>query len=182
MEETFPPSLLNSLEFKTQESLEHQFLKFIIKLFERKKMKDAINVSGSKIESNTSGFENIGRFYKYIRSDKFKHLTNNHRAIYLLFVEYSFGYTKNIKYELQISNKTISKELGISKPTIIKAINDLVALALITRIKWQHYGPKQIYKYKVNFPSGYHISHKQTTQENKEQEFNENNQKLQNLL
>jgi DNA-binding Lrp family transcriptional regulator len=124
-------------------------------------MNDKIK-SNTHIASESSGFENIGKFYKYIRQKEFKHLNNNHRSIYMLMIEYSFGYVNNIQYEISLSHNKICEELNISKPTSIKIINELIELKLISRIEWQNYGPKQAYKYKVNFPKGFNIKHKET--------------------
>jgi len=114
------------------------------------------------------GFSNIGKFYKHIRRKKYQKLTNNDRSIYLLLVEYSFGYTHNIKYELQVSVNKISEELNMSKPTTLSSLKKLQNENLIERIKWQDFGPKQSYRYRVLFPKGYSINHIDTEEESTE--------------
>ena len=109
----------------------------------------------TKLQSETSGFENIGKLYLHIHEQK--NLSYRHREIYMMMGRYSFGYTNNIKFEIQISNKQISEELGYSKTTVIKAIKELIELGLIQRVKWQNFGPKQSYSYKVMLPKKYHI-------------------------
>ncbi len=114
----------------------------------------------TKISVN-SGFENIGKFYKHIRKKEYSHLTPLHQAIYLLLVEQSFGYTKDIKYELQISTKEIMKKVNTkNNKYVLSALQDLQDLKLIQRVEWQDFGPKQAYRYKVLFPDGFSIMHK----------------------
>jgi len=114
------------------------------------------------ITSNSSGFENIGKFYKYIRSiQKEKNLSWLDISIYMILVEYSFGYMKNIQYEIQISIKKLMEELETkTNKKIIKSLKKLQDESLIERIEWQNFGPKQGYKYKVLFPEGFSIKHK----------------------
>jgi DNA-binding transcriptional ArsR family regulator len=113
-----------------------------------------------KQTSETSGFENIGKFYNFIlKQDDLKPI---HRDVYMLLAKYSFGYTKDIKFEITISLVQISEQLNISRPTAMRALSELEERKLIKRIKWQDFGPKQAYKYKVIFPKDFHIKIKNT--------------------
>ena len=129
-------------------------------------------------ESVTTGFENIGKFYKHLRKESKKlNLKSIDKEIYMILVEYSFGYTKNIKLELQISIKQLVEETNSSNKTVISSIKRLLDSELINRVKWQEVGPKQVYQYKVIFPKDYNIDYKQIeTKEDismrKKQEFN----------
>jgi len=79
----------------------------------------------------------------------------------MILVEYSFGYTKNIQYEIQISIKKLMEELGTkTNKKTIESLKKLQDKELIKRIEWQNFGPKQGYKYKVLFPEGFSISHR----------------------
>ncbi len=133
----------------------------------------------SNNKSKTTGFENIGKFYKHLRSkSKDLKLKSIDKEIYMILVEYSFGYMNNINLELQISNKQLMVECGVSDKTITASINRLIESKLINRVKWQQVGPRQVYKYKVLFPENYSINLKQVEDENdimkrKLQEFNE---------
>ena len=120
-------------------------------------------------ESTTSGFENIGKFYKHFRKESKAHkeLKAIHQSIYMILVEYSFGYTKNIKLEISISIKQLMNECGASNKTIINAMKVLLDSGLIERIAWQQVGPKQIYKYRVVFPEGYNIVFKNISDNSK---------------
>jgi len=111
-----------------------------------------------KLISNTSGFENIGRFYKHIT--KQKDLNPYDIAIYMILVEYSFGYTKDIKFEIKISMRKIAEKLNISVGKVSSTLKILQDKKLIERIKWQDFGPKQAYKYRVIFPKDFHIATK----------------------
>jgi len=112
----------------------------------------------SSRESEKSGFENIGKFYKHLRKvSKVKKLKSIDKEIYMMMVEYSFGYMNNIKLEIQISNKQLMEECGVADKTITNSMNRLLDSGLISRVKWQHVGPKQVYKYKVAFPNDYTI-------------------------
>ncbi len=120
----------------------------------------------SNNKSKTTGFENIGKFYKHLRSkSKDLKLKSIDKEIYMILVEYSFGYMNNINLELQISNKQLMNECGVSDKTITGSMNRLLDSKLITRVKWQQIGPKQIYKYRVAFPDGYNIDYKETLNE-----------------
>ncbi len=115
----------------------------------------------SNNKSKTTGFENIGKFYKHLRSkSKDLKLKSIDKEIYMILVEYSFGYTKNIQVELRISNKQLMEECQVSDKTISSSIHRLIESKLIERVKWQHMGPKQNYKYKVMFPKDYNIDYK----------------------
>ena len=130
-------------------------------------------------ESLTSGFENIGKFYKHLRKESKKlKLKSIDKEIYMIMVEYSFGYMKNINLELQISVNQLMEETRSSNKTIIESMKRLLDSELISRVKWQHTGPKQVYRYKVKFPKDYNIDYKQVeTKEDvdvrKENEFRE---------
>ena len=127
-------------------------------------------------KSITSGFENIGKFYKHYRK-KSKEINNKaikkddlrlkaiHQEIYMLLVEYSFGYMNNINLEISMSIKQLMTECFISNKTAINSIAELIDSKLISRVKWQQIGPKQIYKYRVAFPDGYNIDYKETLNE-----------------
>ena len=75
-------------------------------------------------ESTTSGFENIGKFYKHYRT-KSKEINKKgdlklksiHQEIYMLLAEYSFGYMKNIQLEISMSITQLMKECSISNKT-----------------------------------------------------------------
>ena len=124
------------------------------------------SIENSSKESKTSGFENIGKFYKHLRKvSKNKKLKPMDKVIYMILVEYSFGYMKNIKTEIQISNKQLMEECEVSDKTITSSMNRLLDSDLIQRIEWQHTGPKQVYKYKVMFPDDYNIDIKQVEDE-----------------
>ena len=129
----------------------------------------------SNKESETTGFENIGKFYKHLRSQsKMLQLKAIDKEIYMLLVEYSFGYTKNIQTELRMSINQIMEECNISNKTAIKSIKSLIDNKLIERVKWQHVGPKQNYKYRVLFPNNYSIKYKNVeTSEDKIKRMNQ---------
>ncbi len=138
-------------------------------------------VENSKKESETTGFENIGKFYKHLRKESKKlKLKSIDKEIYMILVEYSFGYMKNIQVELQISNKQLMEECQVSDKTISNSIHRLIESKLIERVKWQHMGPKQNYKYRVMFPKNYNIPYKQI--ENKEDNFKIKNKEIKELL
>ncbi len=123
-------------------------------------------------ESTTSGFENIGKFYKHYRT-KSKDINKDkvilkpiHQQVYMLLTEYSFGYMKNIQTEISMPIAQIMNECYVSNKTAIDAMHVLLESGLVKRVKWQHVGPKQVYKYKVVFPKGYNIDTKQIEDEN----------------
>lgn len=122
------------------------------------------DASKTKISSESTGFENIGKFYKAIRKIQQKHddIKSLDVSIYMLLAEYSFGYMNNIQYELSISIAKIMTELNTkTNKAVIKSLKKLQDYNLIKRVKWQDIGPKQSYKYMIIMPQGYNISHKQ---------------------
>jgi predicted transcriptional regulator len=147
-----------------------------------------MNAKQLKLKSETSGFENIGKFYKHIRKKEYNHIKNTHKMVYLLMVEYSFGYTNNIQYEITLSMLKIVEELGMNRATVSSALKSLQDNNLIRRIKWQIVGPKQSYKYAVIFPKDFHITttvtgSKEFSKEiDKEKAFNKSKQKTTDLL
>ena len=122
-----------------------------------------------KQTSKSSGFENIGKFYLYISEQK--DLKPIHRDVFMLMVRYSFGYMKNIKFEIEISTRYIADKLNCSHQTAMRALAHLINLKLIERVKWQNFGPKQRYKYKIKFPKDFHIAIKE---KNTEESMDEN--------
>ena len=139
-----------------------------------------------KKTSKTLGFENTGKFTNHILEKTLEYKLSPYSSmVLLLLVKYSFGYMKNIQFELQISNQQIQDALGYSKPTIIKALKELIEYNLIQRIKWQDFGSKQAYKYRVIFPEGYHIAlinEEEEAIQTKEQLDKEHTEKMNKLL
>jgi len=124
----------------------------------------SIDDSKKKIQSESTGWENLGKFYKHIRSKQKIHtnIGTLDIALYMLLVEYSFGYTNDIRYEISISISKIMKELNTkTNKAVILSLKRLQELDLIKRIKGQNVGPKQAYRYMVMMPKGYHIQHKE---------------------
>ena len=136
-----------------------------------------------KISSESTGFENVGKFHKHIRKiskkinenedNKKLHIKSLHRDLYMIMVDYCFGYTNNIQYELQISIQQLVEESGSSDKSITSALKLLEQYNLIKRVKWQNNGPKQVYKYSVVFPENYNIIHKKTEEELKKKTIEE---------
>jgi hypothetical protein len=61
-----------------------------------------------KKTSKTLGFENTGKFTNHILEKTLEYKLSPYSSmVLLLLVKYSFGYMKNIQFELQISNQQI---------------------------------------------------------------------------
>ena len=126
------------------------------------------------MENNSSAnnnWQNIGIFSQYARKEMIKHsdqkkdkkynktdaifgMTRNMHNLYMLIVEYSFGYGD---HQVQIGITQMCNELQMTNKTILNIINQLFEAKYISRMEWQNYGPKQRYTYEVNLE---HINHK----------------------
>ncbi|MCK5848614.1 MAG: hypothetical protein KAH01_05400 [Caldisericia bacterium] len=115
--------------------------------------------TGSKIKSELPGFCNIGKFHKHFRQNK-RDTKPIDYLIYMILVEYSFGYTKDIRYEIKISIRQLMDETRSGNKTVITSLKKLQDLNFITRKEWKDFGPKQAYEYQVVMPKDYHIEHK----------------------
>jgi DNA-binding HxlR family transcriptional regulator len=60
----------------------------------------------------------------------------------------------------------------------MRALSELEERKLIERIRWQDFGPKQAYKYKVKFPKDFHI----VIKNQKDIEINKQKKEINNLM
>lgn len=120
--------------------------------------------SDTCIVNPSNNWQNIGIFSQYARKEMIKHseqkeskkynksddiigMTRNMHSLYMLLVEYSFGYGDN---SVQMGTNQMCHELQMTKPTILNIISQLFESKYVSRMEWQSYGPKQRYTYEVN--------------------------------
>ena len=121
-----------------------------------------LNLSESKNKIENNGWENIGIMYKFISKKKLKPVDV---SIFMILVEYSFGYKK---VNANISNKQLCELSSVSDKTVTSSISRLIDKNLISRIKWQNHGPKQAYTYRVCYPDRGNISLNTNKKENED--------------
>jgi len=121
----------------------------------------------NKEVSESSGFENDGKMMNHFMEVYVKDsstLKPTDMLVYRYLSHVSFGYTNNIQFEIEASIKSIMKHTRMSDKTITASLGRLEDSKLISRVRWQNFGPRQVYKYKVMFPKKYHLKIKKETE------------------
>jgi predicted transcriptional regulator len=109
-----------------------------------------LDKSSSIISNN--GWQNIGICVQHIRKQK---LTGNITDVYLYIVQESFGYGK--LYTNRQTQIDMANSIGISRPTLTKAIHELSSLGLISINESNKYivdGGSEAFSYSPSFPTG----------------------------
>ena len=133
-------------------------------------MSKSVKQIATDVSSESTGFENIGKLVQWFyENDSKKPFSLSCAKVYFYLAKLSFGYVNNIHYEISISTEELMRLTGLSKNTLRKSLKELDDRGMIDRIKWQGFGPKQAYTYRILFPGSgkYVIKTKQKSEKSK---------------